>query len=117
MSADWNNWKMVQNAKNIFKVKEWKTEAGVLIPLTGMKASFKLIYRDYDGEVALTLTTENGGIVIDTLTSSITVTITTTQAKTIRYDNLVYELELIDSTNEVIPFLRGNVKYRKGNVA
>lgn len=117
MSADYNNWKMIQNTKNVFKVKEWKTEAGVLIPLTGMKASFKLVYRDYDGEVALTLTTENGGIVIDTLTSSITVTITTVQAKTIRYDNLVYELELIDSTNEVIPFLRGNVKYRKGNVA
>ena len=117
MSADYNNWKMVQNAKNIFKIKEWKTEAGVIIPLTGMKASFKLIYRDYSGEVALTLTTENGGIIINTLTSSITVTITTVQAKMVRYDNLVYELELIDSTNEVIPFLRGNVKYRKGNIA
>lgn len=115
MSADYNNVKHIQNTKFTFCVESWKDKDGVLIPLAGMKAVWNFIYRDWDGEIAMTLTTENGGIVIDTVTSSITVTMTTAQAKTIRYDNLVYELELIDSTGEVIPFLRGTVKYKKGN--
>lgn len=114
MSADYNNVKHIQNTKFVFSA-QWKDSTGVLIPLTNMKAVWNFIYRDYDGDIALTLTTENGGIVIDQLTSTITVTMTTTQAKTVRYDNLVYELELIDSTNETIPFLRGTVKYKKGN--
>lgn len=115
MSANYNRVKHVQNTKFTFCVESWKDKDGVLIPLTGMKAVWNFIYRDFDGELALSLTTENGGIVIDTVTSSITVNMTTAQAKTIRYDNLVYELELIDSNNEVYPFLRGTVKYLKGN--
>jgi hypothetical protein len=115
MSANYNRVKHVQNTKFTFCVESWKDKDGVLIPLTNMKAVWNFIYRDWDGEIAMTLTTENGGIVIDTATSSITVTMTTAQARTVRYDILVYELELIDSTNETIPFLRGTVKYEKGN--
>jgi hypothetical protein len=50
-----------------------------------------------------------GGLVIDPVTSTITVTITATQTALFDFTVAVYGIELTDTSGNVTPFLTGNI--------
>ena len=109
----YNDFEIVQGQKSTFAI--WITdEQGVILPLTSMKARTTIIYGDYDGSLALELTTENGGIVITD--DKLHHTVKTAQAAQLQAIPAVYETELIDSENEVFGVLRGNITILKGKV-
>lgn len=86
---------------------------GAIVPLTGLKARFSILYKDADTP-ALVLTTENGGIIFTE--NKIKVTAKTAQTTLLLLKSAIYELELIDSENENIGFLAGDIKIERGIV-
>jgi hypothetical protein len=58
--------------------------------------------------VLLELTTENGGIIIDTQMFTITLLATAQQTQSLSFTQAVYSLELVQN-QEVVPFSSGNV--------
>lgn len=88
--------------------------AGTVLPLPGMKAKMNIIYTDYDGELALSLTTENGGITI--VDNKLHIKAKTAQTALLKAEKAVAEVELIDSENEVIGLIRKDVIIEKGRI-
>jgi hypothetical protein len=113
MAEEYNDFEIVQGQKFTVALSV-EDDSGVILPLAGMKARMQIMYDDYDGEVALTLTTENGGITI--VNNELQFVIKTAQAALLKATTAVYEVELIDSANEVTGWLRGNIKLLKGKV-
>lgn len=58
----------------------------------------------------LTLTTENGGIVIDNAAKTVTLVLTATQTAALSFDSAVYDLELVSGGGEVYRIAYGDVK-------
>lgn len=61
----------------------------------------------------LELTTENGGIAIDTANKKITLTITAAQAEAITWESAVYDLELVATGGAVTRLLEGAITVSK----
>jgi len=113
MSAEYNNFTITQGQK-FATVVYMQDENGRDLPLTGMRARMTVLYGDYDGEIALQLTTENGGVEISV--NKLYITAKTAQTGLLKFDKAVYELELIDNENEVTGWLRGDITILKGKV-
>lgn len=62
-----------------------------------------------DTETVLSLTTENGGIVLNSQEDKILVTITATQTAQLDFTSAVYDLELVDYAGMVTRFAEGTV--------
>lgn len=63
-----------------------------------------------DTAVLYELTTENGGILLDSTNFTITITIPANVTETFTFKKAVYSLELINSTNDnVLTFIQGNI--------
>lgn len=89
------------------------TGGGVLeynkpVPLTGYTARMQIREKLDSDVVLLELTTENGGIIIDTQMFTITLLATAQQTQSLNFTQAVYSLELVQN-QEVVPFSSGNV--------
>lgn len=89
------------------------TSGGVLeynkpVPLTGYTARMQIREKLDSDVVLLELTTENGGIIIDTQMFTITLVATAQQTQSLSFTQAVYSLELVQN-QEVVPFSSGNV--------
>lgn len=94
-----------------FNFTTYLRKDGAVIPLTGLKVRMTVAYKD-TGEIGLNLTTENGGIgVVD---GKLNVVAKSVETKLLKVNPAVFELELIDSTDEVIGFMGGNIKIKRG---
>ena len=80
--------------------------------LTGVTARMQLRSKITDVDSILELTTENGGIVIDTALKTITIVVAATATAALSFSTAVYSMELVDGT-EVIPFITGNITLEK----
>ncbi len=80
--------------------------------LTGVTARMQIREKLASTTVIDELTTENGGIVIDTVNKTITIVISATDTAAYTFSTAVYSMELIDGT-EVIPFIYGNITLDK----
>lgn len=93
------------------------TSGGVLeynqpIDLAGYTARMQIRAKLDDTTVIKELTTENGGIVIDNTTKTITLTISATDTAAFTFGTAVYSLELVNG-NVVTPFAGGTVTLTK----
>ncbi len=80
--------------------------------LTGVTARMQIREKLTSTTAIDELTTENGGIVIDTVNKTITIVISATDTAAYTFSTAVYSMELIDGT-EVIPFIYGNITLDK----
>lgn len=101
------------NAVNALGYTDY-TSGGVIeynqpVDLTGMTARLQIRDKLASDTVLLELTTENSGIVIDTVLKTITLVITATATAAFTFTSGVYSLELQNSSGEVFPFTTGNV--------
>ncbi len=87
----------------------WKDSNGDLVDLTGYTARMQLRYGSVNGDVAIELTTENGGLSIDELTSSVVVSISAEQSEAILARQCVYDLEMVKD-DRVVRLIEGKVK-------
>jgi hypothetical protein len=93
------------------------TSGGVLeynqpIDLSGVTARMQIRPKIDSTEIIDTLTTENGGIVLDNTLKTITLEIDESDTATYSFKSAVYDLEVIKN-NDVIPFLTGTVLLTK----
>jgi hypothetical protein len=89
------------------------TSGGVLeynqpVPLVGYTARMQIREKLDNPAILLELTTENGGIEIDTTYYTITVLANAQQTQGLNFKTGVYSLELVRGT-EVVPFCSGSV--------
>jgi hypothetical protein len=89
------------------------TSGGILeyntpVDLANYTARLQVRPQTASSTVILTLTTENGGIVIDNVLKTITVLMTATQTAALNFTSAVYSLELVKNL-EVSTFSVGNV--------
>jgi hypothetical protein len=112
MSGVYNNLQIIKGQKFTLQTYKQESGTGIVAPLDGLKARITVSYRDYDGELAFEGTTENGCITI--VKDIIDILITSTQTSLFRFDDAVYEIEIIDSFDEVTGHLRGRLKILKG---
>lgn len=66
------------------------------VDLTGYTARMQIRYDNHSGSVAVDLTTENGGIEIDSVTNKILIYISAEQTSKIQAKECVYDLEMVD---------------------
>lgn len=104
------------NAINALGYKDY-TSGGVLeynepVSLAGYTGRMQIRSKLEDTEVILELTTENGGIIIDDVTKTITILITAAQSALLSFTSAVYSLELVNGL-EVFPFLTGGISLVK----
>jgi len=107
--AEYNDFVVTQGQKFCFST--YLRKNGAVIPLTGLKARMTVAYKD-TAEIGLNLTTENGGITI--VDGKLNIVANSVATKLLKVNPAVYELELIDSTDEVIGYLGGNIKIKRG---
>lgn len=93
------------------------TSGGVLeynqpIDLSGVTARMQIRPKIDSTDVIDTLTTENGGIVLDNTLKTITLEIDELDTAAYSFKSAVYDLEVIKN-NDVIPFLTGTVLLTK----
>lgn len=93
------------------------TSGGVLeynqpIDLSGVTARMQIRPKIDSTEIIDTLTTENGGIVLDNTLKTITLEIDESDTALYSFKSAVYDLEVIKN-NDVIPFLTGTVLLTK----
>jgi hypothetical protein len=104
------------NAVNSLSYKDY-VSGGVLeynapFDLTGITARMQIRSKLDSTEVIDELTTENGGIVVDTVNKTITILISATDTAAYTFTSAVYSMELI-SGSEVTPFITGTLSLEK----
>ena len=104
--AGQKNFEVDQNATFNFIV-EYKDNSGTPIDLYG--ASAKLQVRDTKGgtKLAFTLTSPNGGIIIDEPNGKLTIKMTPTQTNKLFYPKSSYDIMITDSNLNKIKLLEG----------
>lgn len=83
------------------------------VDLTGYTARMQLRSKLEDTVVLHEMTTENGGILINNTSKTISLLISASNTANFTFTNAVYSLELVSSGGEVTPFLYGSVSVYK----
>lgn len=91
----------------------WKDSNGVAVNLTGYTARMQLRKSVSASDILLSLTTVNGGIVIDPLLGKITIIFKETDTQGVKWTGGVYDLELIDSSGKPMRFIEGSFEMSK----
>jgi hypothetical protein len=101
------NWEVDQNTTFSFQVQYTEDDEVTPIALTG--ASAKMQVRDTQGgsKLAFTLTSPNGGIIIDEPNGTLNIKITPTQTNKLFYPKSSYDIMVIDSNGNKIKMLEG----------
>lgn len=86
----------------------WKDNLGVPIDMTGYTARMQLRKSVTSSTVILSLTTENGGILIDALNGKITLVFKEIDTSGKKITDGVYDLELINVAGNTSRFLEGS---------
>ncbi len=102
------NMKMIQGDK-FYRTIQWKS-ADVVVPVVGMKAIFCVKYRSASGETAMLLTTENGGITLDTANNKYVLEADSDTTDLVLSDDLVYTFKVIDTDDNDTTLFYGNMK-------
>jgi hypothetical protein len=84
----------IEQGATFVKTLQWKDSANTVIDLTGYTARMQLRYKIGDA-VAVELTTENGGITINTTTDTISLNIDADDTEDLSPTCCKYDLELI----------------------
>ena len=82
------------------------------VDLAGVTARMQIREKLESTEVIISLTTENGGIVIDNVAKTIALFISDEDTADMTFSSAVYSLELVKS-GDVIPFINGNISLVK----
>lgn len=93
------------------------TSGGVLeyntpVSLTGYTARMQVRKKLQDTDPVLTLTTENGGIVLDNTLKTITLKVTAAQSALLDFTQAVYDLELVAANGSVYRFAEGSIQLK-----
>lgn len=93
------------------------TSGGVLeyntpVSLTGYTARLQIKRKITDLDPVLTLTTENGGILLDDVAKTITIRATAQQTSALSFNSAVYDLELISGSGKVYRFAEGSISLK-----
>lgn len=93
------------------------TSGGILeynqpFDLSGVTARMQIRPKVDSTEIIDTLTTENGGIILDNILKTITLQIDETNTAAYSFKSAVYDLEIVKN-NDVIPFLTGTILLTK----
>lgn len=93
------------------------TGGGVLeyntpVSLTGYTARLQVKRKISDLEPVLSLTTENGGILLDDATETITIRATAQQTSALSFNSAVYDLELLSGSGKVYRFAEGSLSLK-----
>lgn len=93
------------------------TSGGVIeynapVDLAGVTARMHIREKLESPTPLLTLTTENGGIIVDNVTKTISLFIDDVATSALTFTSAVYSLELVKS-GDVIPFVNGNISLVK----
>jgi hypothetical protein len=104
--AGQKNWEVDQNTTFSFEI-EYKDNLDAPIVLTG--ATAKLQVRDTKGgsKLAFTLTSPNGGIIIDGPNGKLSVKMTPTQTNKLFYPKSSYDIMIVDSNGNKTKLLEG----------
>ena len=104
--AGQKNWEVDQNTTFAFDIV-YEDNTGTPIALTG--ASAKLQVRDTKGgsKLAFTLTSPNGGIIIDEPNGKLSIKMTPTQTNKLFYPKSSYDIMVIDSNGNKTKLLEG----------
>ena len=105
---------IIEKGSTFTRVFTWQTrdqETGALIPVDLSGYTARSMFREtHDSPQAFfDLSTENGGIFIDSFAGKITLKIEATQSTNVIYDSGVWDLELYQGTN-VTRLIEGRVK-------
>ena len=85
----------IEQGATFQKIITWKAGTpAVPVAIAGCQARMQIRERIDSTETLLSLTTENGGIVLDTITGTITMQASATQTRNITKHNGVYDLEI-----------------------
>lgn len=82
------------------------------VDLAGVTARMQLREKLESPTPILTLTTENGGIVVDNATKTIKIVVTAAQTALLNFTTAVYSLEL-EKSGVVTPFINGSIRLIK----
>ena len=82
------------------------------VDLTGVTARMQIRDKITSSTIILELTTENGGIVIDTFNKTITIVISAVQTALLSFTSAVYSVELVKGLI-VTPFIQGSITLEK----
>lgn len=101
------------NAINSFSYTAY-TSGGVIeyntpVDLTGMTARMQIRLKVTSDAAIHELTTENGGIILDNIAKTITLTIPANITADFAFSQAVYDLEMVSSGNIVTSFASGSV--------
>ena len=104
--AGQKNWEVDQNTTFSFDI-EYKDNLDAPIALTG--ATAKLQVRDTKGgsKLAFTLTSPNGGIIIDEPNGKLSIKMTPTQTNKLFYPKSSYDIMIVDSNGNKTKLLEG----------
>lgn len=79
------------------------------VDLTGYFGRMQVRVKPSDPIVLLELTSENGGIIVDTISKTISIYISATDTAGIPFTSGVYSLELVNIGGRVVRFVEGNI--------
>lgn len=82
------------------------------VDLTGYTGRMQIRETLESSEVILELTTENGGIVLDSVASTITISLSASQTEALTFESAVYSLEMVKS-GEVVQLVTGSLTLEK----
>lgn len=93
------------------------TSGGVLeyntpVSLAGYTARMQVRKKLQDETALLTLTTENGGITLDSALKTITIRMTPTQTALLDFTQAIYDLELVSASGSVYRFAEGSLQLK-----
>jgi hypothetical protein len=109
MTAKYDKFKIYQGSTWTKKV-QWKDSAGVVVDVEGFTARFTVRKRNYDGDLVLNLTTENGGITKDLVNNKFVLKASASQTSLIPNDSYLYILEVKDGVNNEYRLIYGSIK-------
>ena len=79
------------------------------VDISGYTARMQVRKKPKDTGVLLTLTTENGGVELDSVAKTITLRIPANSTALLDFQQAVYDLELITAAGRVMRFAEGNI--------
>ncbi len=96
----------IEQGETFVRVLTWQDEELALVNLTGYTARMQLRANRSD-TAAVSLTTDNGGIVLGGAAGTITITITAAQTAALVSSVYFYDLELVSGTGIVTKLIKG----------
>jgi hypothetical protein len=104
---------VVEQGATFNRTLTWKDEAGTPFNLTGYTARMHMREHLASGTPFLTLTTENGGIVITPALGKLELIASVTATESIIAASGVYDLEVVSSSGVVTRLLQGNLRIER----